>query len=437
MKSEFKDLGETRKNVVIEVPSDDVDQEIERLSQHHRRSVRLPGFRKGKAPARLIWQRMREQILHEVADSLIPQAIEEALQTRGVQPVDTPTVRDVNIEQGEPLTFTATFETLPPVEPGEYRGLTVRRNPIDLTDENVSKALEQLRERSAKLEPVEGRTVAVGDTVTVDLERRIAPRPKSQDVQAPQNHHDIKIEIGAAGNPTGFDEHVVGLEAGESAKFTVSQPENPDVSEGRDSRDQVESKVEYSVSIKEIHQRVLPDLNDSFARELGTCETLETLKEQVMTELREQAERDTDRKMRDSLLIQLATRIPGAVPEVLINREIDRRVEHLVTQLVAQKIDPRQANINWEEFRENQRAAATDTVKSTLVLDEIAEKEKIEVVNEELTHEIERLATRSNRTVSATRALLEKEGSTASLAVGIRREKVINLVLEHAAVVTA
>ena len=380
---------------------------------------------------------MREQILHEVADSLIPQAIEEALQTRGVQPVDTPTVRDVNIEQGEPLTFTATFETLPPVEPGEYRGLTVRRNPINLTDENVSKALEQLRERSAKLEPVEGRTVAVGDTVTVDLERRISPQPKSQDVQEPQNHHDIKIEIGAAGNPAGFDEHVVGLETGESAKFTVSQPENPDVSEGRDSRDQVESKVEYSVSIKEIHQRVLPDLNDSFARELGMCETLEALKEQVMTELREQAERDTDRKMRDNLLIQLATRIPGAVPEVLINREIDRRVEHLVTQLVAQQIDPRQANINWEEFRENQRAAATDTVKSTLVLDEIAEKEKIEVANEELTHEIERLAARSKRTVSATRALLEKEGSTASLAVGIRREKVINLMLEHAAVVTA
>jgi trigger factor len=191
------------------------------------------------------------------------------------------------------------------------------------------------------------------------------------------------------------------------------------------------------VSIKEIHRRVLPDLNDAFARKIGTCETLEALKEQVMTDLREQAEQDTDRKMRDSLLIQLATRIPGAVPEVLINREIDRRVEHLVTQLVTQRIDPRQANINWEEFRENQRPAATDTVKSTLVLDEIAKQEQIDVVDEELTHEIERLATRSNRTVSATRAILEKEGGAASLAVGIRREKTINLLLEHATVVTA
>lgn len=437
MKAEFKDLGETRKNIVIEVPSDDVDQEIERLSQHHRRSVRLPGFRKGKAPARLIWQRMREQILHEVADNLISQAIEEALQTRDVQPVGTPAVRDVNIEQGEPLKFTATFETLPSVEPGEYRGLTVRRNPIDLTDEDVSKALEQLRERAATLEPVEGRTVAVGDTVTVDLERRVAPQQKSTDVQEPESHHDIKIEIGAAGNPTGFDEHVVGLEAGESTKFTISHPENPDASQDRDSRDQAESKVDYSVSIKEIHRRVLPDLNDAFAREIGMSETLEALKEQVLNELREQAEQDTNRKMRDNLLIQLATRIPGAVPEVLINREIDRRVEHLVTQLVAQRIDPRQANINWEEFRENQRPAATDTVKSTLVLDKIAEQEQVEVVDEELTHEIERLATRSNRTVSATRAILEKEDGTASLAVGIRREKVINLVLEHATVVTA
>lgn len=437
MKAEFKDLGDTRKNVVIEIPSDDVDQEIERLSQHHRRSVRLPGFRTGKAPASLIWQRMREQILHEVADNLIPQAIEEALQTRGVHPVDTPAVRDVNVERGEPLKFTATFETLPPVEPGEYRGLTVRRNPIELTDKKVSEALEQLRERAATLEPIEGRTVAVGDTVTVDLERRVAAQSKSTDVQEPENHHDIKIEIGATENPTGFDEHVVGLEAGESTKFAISHAENPDASQDRDSGNQAKSKVEYSVSIKEIHRRVLPDLNDAFARKIGTCETLEALKEQVMTDLREQAEQDTDRKMRDSLLIQLATRIPGAVPEVLINREIDRRVEHLVTQLVTQRIDPRQANINWEEFRENQRPAATDTVKSTLVLDEIAKQEQIDVVDEELTHEIERLATRSNRTVSATRAILEKEGGAASLAVGIRREKTINLLLEHATVVTA
>ena len=115
--------------MVVEVPTDDVDREIERLSQKYRRSVRVPGFRPGKAPARLIRQRMRDQILREVAQGLIPRAVDDALRDRRVTPVDTPAIRDVKVEEGKPLTFTATFETLPTVDPGEYRGLTLRRHP--------------------------------------------------------------------------------------------------------------------------------------------------------------------------------------------------------------------------------------------------------------------------------------------------------------------
>ena len=425
MKTEFTDLSETRKSVAVELPSTDVDQEIERLAQQYRRSVRVPGFRPGKAPARIIRQRMRDQILHEVAQDLIPKAVDEALREQGVQPVEAPAVRDVSVEEGQPLTFTATFETLPAVDPGDYRGLTLRRTPIEVTDAETSEALEQLRERSARAVPVEGRSVSHGDTVTIDLTRRPLQPPA-----AAETHTDVQVEIGAPGNPPGFDEHVTGLDVGASTTFAATTPDDTQTDPG-------DAEVEYAVNIKGIHLRVLPDLDDDLARDLGTYKTLEELRAQLTADLRAKAERESDRKMRDELLTQLAGRVPGEVPEALVGHELDRRVEHFVTQLVSQRIDPRRANINWEEFRDSQRAAASDTVKSTLVLDEIARQEEIEATADQIEEEVGRLATRSKRTVSAMRALIEKEGDISSLTIGIRRARVIDFVLAHATIVRA
>ena len=269
---------------------------------------------------------------------------------------------------------------------------------MDVTDEAVAAALEQLRKRAARSEPVENRGVAQGDTVTVDLERRVVRQPPARALQsaAPEQHTDVQVEIGAAANPPGFDEHFVGLEVGASCEFTVTYPDNYEAEEFAG------AEVWYAIKVKGIRQQVLPDLDDDFARDLGTFETLEALRQQVRDDLHTQAERDTDRQVRDELLTQLAKRLPGQVPEALVHREIDRRVEHFVAQLVAQRIDPRRANINWEEFRENQHAAAIDTVRSTLVLDEISRHEMIEVTEDEIEQEIAGQAERSKRTVAAT-----------------------------------
>lgn len=432
MKAEFTDLSETRTRVEVEVPSTDVDREIERLSQRYRRSARVPGFRPGKAPARLIRQRMHDQILHEVAEGLVEKAVDEALRERGVEPLEAPSVRDVNVEAGRPLTFTATFETLPPVDTGEYRGLTVRRTPIEVTDAQVSDALDELRRQAARAEPVEGRGVAIGDTVTVDLERRSVPAPDAAQPPAPpERHAGVQIEVGAEANPPGFDTHVVGLDVGGERTFTVRHPE------GGDAPEPAGADVEYRIRLQAIHQRVLPALDDEFARSLGEYDTVDALREQVTDDLAAQAERETDRRTRDGLLVQLAARLPGEVPEALVTRELDRRVERLASQLVAQRVDPRRASIDWEEFRAGQRSAAVDTVKSTLVLDEIARQERIDATEDDIAGQIERLAARTNRGAPAMRALLDKEGGVAPLAVGIRREKTIEFLLAHATIIVA
>src|SRR4029453_12893414 len=146
MKAEIVDVNETRKNLKIEIPSDVVDAEIDRIARDYSRNARIPGFRPGKAPARVIKQRFKDQILHDVAHGLIPRAVDDALRERGVEAVDTPDIRDVTVEEGQALTFTASFDTVPPFEVGDYASLSLRRPSTRVDDEAVGQALERLRE---------------------------------------------------------------------------------------------------------------------------------------------------------------------------------------------------------------------------------------------------------------------------------------------------
>jgi len=432
MKTKINDLSNTRKNMAIEIPSSEVDSKIDLLTQKYSRSVRMPGFRRGKAPAKLIQRRMRDQILNEVAHDLIPKAIEDALREQKLQPVDTPSIRDVNIEEGQPLKFTATFEVLPPIDPGEYRGLTLRQTPLEVTDDDVSKAIEQLRLRSAKSEPVTERGVIKGDIVQVDLTQQVMHQDEDSDspTPEPEHHESVEIEVGSPTNPLDFDNHLLNLTVGMSHEFSLAYPESHAVKE------LAGANVHYKVTVKSIVKRVLPDLNDEFASNFGNFETIDILKDHIRKDLDEQAKKEMHRRTRDELLKQLAMRTEGDIPETLVNFEIDRRIEHLVANLISQQIDPRQANIDWEAFRKEQHKPATDTVRSTLVLDEIAQRETIEVSDDEFEQEITRLANNNSRTVSATRAQLDKEGKIGLLKVGLRRDKTIDFVLSHATIVT-
>jgi len=436
MKAELKDLSEIRKSLVVEIPTTEVDAGIERLSQRYRRTLKVPGFRPGKAPAKLVRLRLRDHILQEVVQDLIPKAVDEAIREHGLEPVDTPAIRDVNIEEGHPLTFTATLETLPTVDPGEYRGLTLRRPPVAVTDESVTAALERLRERAARFETVEGRDVAQSDTVAVDLERRvikpaIVAEPSSSEAGEPEQHENIEIEIGGSANPPEFDEQLLGLSVGASHDFTLTYPDD------HETKGLAGSEVAYTVTIKAIREKVLPSLDNEFARDLGSVETLAALTDKVKADLVRQAELDADAQVRGELLRQLAGRLEGEVPEALITGEVDRRVERFVEHLIAQRVDPRRASIDWEAFRNEQQEPATATVRSMLVIDEIARKEALTVEDDELDQEVERQAERAGRTLSAARALLEKEGGIGRLKDALRREKTIDFVLNQATIVTA
>src|SRR5438477_2925091 len=174
MKTEFVDVNQTRKNVRVEIPSDIVNAEIDRIARGYSKKARIPGFRPGKAPPNVIKHRYKDQILHDVAHDLIPRAVDDARRERGVEPVDTPAVRDVSIEEGQPLTFTASFDTLPPFDPGDLSAIALQRPRVAIDEDAVNGALQRLRDRAARFEPVENRGIDGGDTAVLDLERRDA-----------------------------------------------------------------------------------------------------------------------------------------------------------------------------------------------------------------------------------------------------------------------
>jgi len=421
MKADLVEVNETRKNLKIEISSDVVDAEIVRVTKDYSRKARIPGFRPGKAPVRVILQRFKDQILHDVAHDLVPRAIDEALRERGVEPVDTPDVRDVSVDEGKALTFTASFDTVPPFSVGDVASLSIKRPSSRVDDEAVGEALERLRERAARFEPVEGRGLIDGDTATVDL-TRTDPQGKTE------THTDVAVELGSSANPPGFDAQLLGLEAGAAKSFDVHFPTDYAVAElaGTD--------VSYGVTVKAIKRRALPDLDDEFAKDLGDFSTLEALRARVREDLEHEARHAAERALRADLMKQLAGRVTFEVPESLVEREMDRRVEDFAARLIDQGIDPRKAGLDWRTLRDGQRSAAREAVASALALDELARQEQIDVQGSEVEQEIARYAERTGRTPAAVRATLEKEGGLSRIYTGLRREKSIDFIMSRATI---
>ncbi len=435
MKTEFADVNETRKTVRVEIPTDIVNAEIDRIAQDYSRKARIPGFRPGKAPARVVKQRFKEQILHDVLHDLVPRAVDDALRERGVEAVDTPDVRDVNIEEGRPLTFTASFDTVPVFDPGDLSTIALRRATVGIDDEAVAGALQRLRDRAARFEAVEGRGIDQGDTATVDLVRRDL-RTRGEEgreaggagVKDEQKHDGVTIELGAKANPPGFDEQLLGLNVGATKEFTIQYPSDYPIGElaGTD--------VSYTVTVKAIKRRVLPELDDEFAKDLGEFENLDGLRARVREDLEHEARHAADRELRAEMMKALAGRLPFDVPESLVQREMERRVEEFARRLRDQRIDPREAGVDWQAFRDSQRDVAREAIGAALVLDEITRREQLTVTDEEIDREVDRYAERSGRAAAAVRAALEKEGGLSRVAAGLRREKSIDFVLSRATI---
>ena len=430
MKAAITGLSETRKRLDVEIPAEQVDESLDRLAQRYGRKAKVSGFRPGKAPLRIIRQRFKQDLLHDVAHDLVPPAVDEALRNEQLTPIETPDVRDVSVDEGQPLRFHALFEVLPSIDDLDYDALTLRRTLVVPDAGATDTALDELRRRASTLEPVTGRPVEAADVVTVDMTRREVGGSDHDAPASPEDRRDgVTVELGSATNPPGFDDEMIALAVGQSKQFELSSPA------GHDQSAPAAAAVAYDVTVRGIHRRVLPDLDETFAQTVGDFETLEALRERITADLRREAEAEADRSARHDLMTQLASRVTVEVPEALVNREVGRRLDQIANRLAQQRVDPRTANVDWETLGRDQRTAAIDAVRGSLLLDEIARRETIAVSDEDVDQEIARFAERLGKTPAATRAQLEKDDGIAALAEGMRREKTVEFLLSRATIV--
>src|SRR5688500_8034866 len=424
MKSELVDVNETRRDLTIEVPTEVVNEAIVHAAAKLSRSARIPGFRPGKVPANVIRQRFKPQIMQDVAEHLVSKAVGDALVEKGVEPIATPDIKDLVLEEGKPLTFKASFDVVPSFDPGDLGAIEATEPAATVDEEAVNQSLERLRERNARYEAVETGAVEAGHTVVVSLERQGTDKDGTRGEV--DKHETVNIELGAPSNPPGFDDQMLGMTPGTTKEFTITYPADyaiPELAGGT---------VDYQVTVKEIKKRVVPALDDEFAKDLGEFDSLDALRAHVRHDLEHEAKHAAERQLRQDLMKALSSRVPFAVPDSLVEREIDRRLEDFARRLMEQRVDPRQANIDWNAFRDGQRTPATEAVASAIVLDEIARRDQIAVTDEDLDVELQRYADQTGHSLASIRARLQKDGELGRLAAGLRREKTVKHVLSQA-----
>ena len=393
------------------------------------RVARVPGFRPGKAPVTLIRRRFAEDIQGEVLQSLVPEYIEKALEEKKLIPITRPSVDKVDFKEGEPLRFRAVFEVLPEFELGDYKNLAINVDAIETGDAQVDKTIEDIRERAATFVPVEGRAAKDGDYVLIKLSG--IPVGGGEPVQA----DNIMCHIGAEETLESFTENLRGASSGETKQFRSQYPDDyPD-------QKLAGKAYDYTVEVQGIKEKKLPELNDEFAKdaagEKGGFSTLEEMRKLISKDLEAAKEDQQKTQAREKLLEALVKQHDFPVPEALVEHQMNVRLERSVRALTAQGVDPRAVNIDWVALRNHQRERAVDDVKAELLIDRIAEAEKIDATDEEVEKEIQALAEHSGESATALRARLTKQGVLDRMKSKLRSDKTIEWLYRNARIETA
>ncbi len=402
-----------RRELELEIPADEVQKAVERVAREFARVARVPGFRPGKAPVTLIRRRFAEDIKSEVLQTLLPTRIEQAVTEQKIVPVTQPQVDKVDFSESGPLKFRAIFEVLPEFELGQYKELEVEVEEVHITDADVDKALQEMRERAATFVPVEGRAAANGDFVQLKLLG--TPAGGGEPLQA----ENVLCHIGAEETIEAFNENLRGAQAGEHRRFEVRYPADyPDP--------KLAGKAyNYAVEVVAVKEKKLPELNDEFAKDVSDAKTLEELRGKMRASLEAARDQRQAEQGRERLLAKLVAAHDFPVPEALVEHQMDVRLERAVRALVAQGVDPRAVNVDWVALRRRQRDRASQDVKAELILDRIATAEKIDVEEQELAGEIEKLAERSGESAAAFRARLTKQGALDRMKSKLRSDKTL------------
>ena len=410
--------ADCKRSVEIEIPVEEVEQARQRVTTSIKQRVRLPGFRPGKAPMSMIQSRFESDIRNEVLEMLLPQAFRERVQQDELKVVGTPDISDLQFEAGQPIRFKAEFEVAPEFELGEYNGLPAKYEEPSVSEEEVAKRIESMRESKAEYPNLDPRPIESGDYVLVHL--------KSLEGLAEAIDQDVQIQVGGEETLPEFTASLSGVSPEEAKEVSVTYPEN------YGQQTLAGKTVKFEITPKFVRKRELPELDDEFARDLGDYQTLDELKEAVRKAIFHEKQYVAQQAAKEELIDRLVETNSFAVPEAYIDRQIENQVRMQLRNLAGEGVDPSELKLDWQKVKETQREKALRNVRASLLLEKIAEKQGIGANKDEVDREVQRIARQEREAVVVTRARLEKDGTVGRIAGHIQTEKTLQYLFDQA-----
>jgi len=421
MKSVVEDITTVKKKLTIELAPDEVIKEWDKALADVGKKAKIPGFRPGKAPKNIVERHYGDEVRSEVVHRLVTESYLKAIQEQNLNPVDMPEIDNVStFVKGSPLTFTATVEVRPNFELGTYDGIEVKESTLSVTDEEVAQTIDRLREMYAQLEVVEGRSLEKNDTAIIDFEGF----REGKTIEGAKSA-DYMLSLGSNALIPGFEDQLVGMNRGETREIKVTFPAD------YTNKDLAGKDATFTVTLKEIKKKVLPDLNDEFAKDIGNNASVDELKEGIKKDIEYRKKNDQASEQREELLSKVVESHIFDIPPGMVDRELQSMARSHATRLARQGIDVK--TFDFAKFREENKPLAEKRVKGILLLDVIAEKEKIDVTDQEVTSAISVMARSSGQTADEVKKYYESlDGGLENLRSSLMREKTLSLLLSRA-----
>lgn len=425
MKVQVEDISPIKKTLSIEVEAEQVKKDWETVVKAINKKVKLKGFRPGKVPLSILLKYYGPQIEEETVSRTVNRSYPEALKETGVVPLSLPELDYPPLDKDAPFVYKATVELKPEIVFSEYKGLPISPTEVRVAEEEVEKRLEAVRLSHGELVPLDqARPIRKGDFAVIDY------RSFVEEEELPGGSaRDFDLEVGGQRFHPDFEQALEGMNKGEEKEFEIEYPPdfgNPTLA-GK--------KVRFQVTVKDIKERRLPELNDVFAQSLGKeFSSLEDLRRRIRQDLEEEEKRKAEQKVREELVEGLLSRTDFETPEVLIQEEVGLMLARLEQDLSRQGLDWDKAGLDPKQLRERFRPAALKAVRRRLVLEKVAELESLEVAPEEIEGELQRIASGVNQSVTLIREIYHKNHLLPELKRQLLEEKTLNFLKENATI---
>jgi trigger factor len=424
MKVQIENTGPFAKKISFEIPSDVVSEQIETTYRTLNRNVKLKGFRPGKVPRSILERHYKNHVENEVISKLIEESYEKAVAEHQLYPVSPPTLIDRTFEMGKDFTYTLSIEVKPEISVEDYLGLQVEKPTFEVSPEEVNNQLRMLQDTHAQLKPLEAqRPVQDKDFVLMDFVGTLDGHPlEGWNVQ---NH---LVEAGSKTLVGEMDVHLIGLAVNQEKEIPVTLPASYPKAE------LAGKAIQVRVTVKEIKEKILPPLDDEFAKDVGEFKNLVELKDRLRTSLTEQKQAQANQAAKENLLHLLREKHPFPVPPSMIDRQVDTLIARTELQLSRQGLKIDEVSRDQAKLRESFRPRAEKEVRDSLILEKIAEREHLVVSDPELDERLGQMAAGLNQRVEALKNYYQKEDRLENLRALMVEEKTLDFLLSKATI---